>query len=57
MVKVLQVRVSEDDHKLAGELAEDYGVSVSELVRLLLTYADEHRPEVTFTYRPKNKAK
>lgn len=51
----LQIRATEDDKKLANDLAEDYGISMSELVRFALKYIDAQRPALTITITPMGK--
>jgi len=51
----LQIRATEDDKRLAKELAEDYGIGVSELVRFALKYIDAQRPALTITITPQGK--
>jgi replication initiation and membrane attachment protein DnaB len=52
----LQVRTTEDDKRLAKDLAKDYGVSLSELIRFALKHLDEQRPSFTVTYTLEGKA-
>lgn len=53
--KYIQVRMNDEDKKLAERLSIDYNVSVSELVRFALMYLDDHRPALTITITPSGK--
>lgn len=59
MAKVgyIQLRAGEEDKKRAQELADAYGVSISELVLLALNYIDQERPALTVTIKPTAKPK
>ena len=46
----IQIRVNESDSELVQRLAQDYGVSVSDLVRFSLHYIDSVRPAFTVSY-------
>jgi len=48
-----QVRLSEDEDKWIGELAEDYGLDRSKLIIFALEYVRENRPQ--FVIRPQGK--
>ncbi len=56
--KYLQWRATEEDRALVQELADEYGVSISELFRFAVKYVDTHRPpmEITTVIRPSKKA-
>jgi prolyl-tRNA editing enzyme YbaK/EbsC (Cys-tRNA(Pro) deacylase) len=45
----IQVRASEDEKKLAMELAERYDTDVSTLVKALMQYAEKNQPALAFT--------
>lgn len=51
----LQIRVTEEDKALVKDLAGEYNVSVSELVRFALIYINEQRPALTITLTPQGK--
>lgn len=48
-VKFIQWRSSDNEILLAKKVSADYGVNVSELLRMALQYVDEHRPILTKT--------
>lgn len=52
----LQIRASEDEKILAKTLAQDYGTSVSDLIRMALVYVDTNRPKLTLTISLEGKA-
>lgn len=52
----IQVRASEDEKRLAKELASDYETDVSTLVRALLQFANKHRPTLVQTVVLQGKA-
>lgn len=47
--KFLMVRANEEDKELAKALADDYGVSTSDLMRFALQYINAERPPMTIT--------
>jgi hypothetical protein len=49
----LQVRVSEGEKARLTQLADDYGVSMSALVRMMLTHFEEKKPTVSMVFVPK----
>lgn len=49
----LQVRMSEEDKTLLSKLSEDYGLSISAFVRMMIAYFDEKRPTVSVRFSPK----
>lgn len=52
----IQIRVNEEDKKLAKSLADDYGTDMSSLIKALLQYADKHRPTLVQTVVLRGKA-
>jgi hypothetical protein len=52
----LQIRASEAEKELAKTLADDYGTSVSDLIRMALVYVDANRPKLTLTIELEGKA-
>lgn len=49
----LQVRLTEDEKGLLAALAEEYGVSISAFVRMMMMHFDEKRPTVAIRFGPK----
>jgi hypothetical protein len=49
----LQVRMTEEEKTLLSQLADEYGVSISALVRMMVTHFDEKRPTVSVRFGPK----
>lgn len=49
----LQVRMSEDEKALLSALADEYGLSVSAFVRMMISHFDEKRPTVAVRFGPK----
>jgi hypothetical protein len=45
--KWLQIPVNSDEHRRAKIEAQQYGISVSELIRRLLIYSSDVRPQLT----------
>ena len=51
--RYIQIRVTEDEDKWIGELADDYGIDRSKLILFALDYIEQKRP--TFVIEPKGK--
>lgn len=49
----LQVRMSEEDKALLARLSQEYGMSVSAFVRMMIVHFDEKRPTVALRFGPK----
>lgn len=49
----LQVRMSEDEKALLSTLSEEYGLSISAFVRMMIAHFDEKRPTVSVRFGPK----
>lgn len=49
----LQVRMSEDEKALLSTLSDEYGMSVSAFVRMMIAHFDEKRPTVAVRFSPK----
>lgn len=49
----LQVRMSEDEKALLSTLSDEYGMSVSAFVRMMIAHFDEKRPTVSVRFSPK----
>lgn len=52
----LQVRMSEDEKALLAGLSEEYGLSISAFVRMMISHFDEKRPTVAVRFSPKAEA-
>ena len=49
----LQVRMSDEEKLTLAKLAEEYDVSISALVRLMIAYVDEKHPVLSLRFGPK----
>lgn len=49
----LQVRMSEEEKALLSTLSEQYGLSISAFVRMMIAHFDEKRPTVSVRFGPK----
>ena len=52
----LQVRMSEDEKVLLAALSDEYGLSISAFVRMMIAHFDEKRPTVSVRFGPKAEA-
>lgn len=49
----LQVRMTDEEKARLASLAEEYGVSISAFVRMMVAHFDEKRPTVSVRFGPK----
>jgi hypothetical protein len=49
----LQVRMSEEEKALLATLSDEYGVSISAFVRMMIVHFEEKRPTVAMRFSPK----
>lgn len=49
----LQVRMSNDEKLALAALAEEYGVSLSQMVRMMIAHFEEKRPVINLRFGPK----
>lgn len=49
----LQVRMSNEEKLQLAELAENYGVTLSQMVRMMIAHFEEKRPVISLRFSPK----
>ena len=49
----LQVRMSTEEKLQLASLAEEYNVSLSQMVRMMVTYFEEKKPTISLRFGPK----